>query len=194
MNIKKNLARNTSLVLCASLLFCGATQAAYATGNTVVNEEAHSLVVEYDDTTRLARDIEVLFTRYVVLDVHGNFVVNVPNIQADGYSSGLDDFIRLAAVLNSTSEKIAVSSTGVSPTDLGSFAVCVVEDGLGLKALKNAPQLLSVIKEGVRAWNWGLTASSVARIIGPGFVRALGGPWGLAVQLGWSAWNCRGHL
>ena len=56
------------------------------------------------------------------------------------------------------------------------------------------PALIGVIKDGIRAWNWGLTAKTVARVLGPAAVRALGGPWGIGVALGWAAYACRGEL
>ncbi|MGV9197178.1 hypothetical protein ACTOVL_08305 [Arcanobacterium canis] len=148
----------------------------------------------------LAQELEILFTRYVQLGIDDSFTVNEANLRADGHADKLVDLNRLAAGLNSLGKAGARndelgSLVPIAETrSAGSFALCVGVNGLGIPAAGASPGLVAAIKEGIRAWNWGLTAKTVARILGSSATKALGGPIGIGVALGWAAWTCRGEL
>ncbi len=158
----------------------------------------------------LESDMQVLFTRYIQLNNKDRFEVNTANLTADGQQAQIQGLRRLTDALNTiqrtspaankTSVKTSVaiirrgSTPTIRPANAGDFALCVALEGLGIPAAGAAPGLIAAIKEGIRAWNWGLTAKTVARILGPSTVKALGGPIAIGVSLGWAAWSCRGRL
>lgn len=119
--------------------------------------------------TKLENDMQILFTRYIQLNDRDLFEVNAANLTADGQRTQIRGLRRLAAALNGIQQSAAPSNNTVGAT-------------------------IVAIKEGIRAWNWGLTARTVARILSPSAVKALGGPVGIGVALGWAAWSCRGRL
>ena len=149
---------------------------------------------------QLAEELEVLFTRYVQMNQSDVFEVNEANVVAEGHEKDLSDLQRLAEGLNALAQEKPSSTPWqhsapvVRPLGAGEFALCVLLEGLGIPAAGASPGLIAAIKEGIRAWNWGLTARTVARILGPSVVKALGGPVGIGVALGWAAWSCRGKL
>lgn len=172
-------------VVALSLSTVGVASAAPVTQPDPVTTQTQSSLSEAE-IAQLAAELEVLFTRYVQLGASNQFAVNEANLRADGYTAEQVQGLRsLAYGLN----------TGTFQTrDAGSFALCVAMEGLGIPGGKAHAGLIAAIKEGIRAWNWGLTAKTVARIIGASAVKALGGPVAIGVQLGIAAWNCRGEL
>ncbi|EEZ91787.1 hypothetical protein HMPREF0578_1029 [Mobiluncus mulieris 28-1] len=172
-------------VVALSLSTVGVASAAPVAQPDPVTTQTQSSLSEVE-IAQLAAELEVLFTRYVQLGANNQFAVNEANLRADGYSTEQVQGLRsLSYGLN----------TGTFQTrDAGSFALCVAMEGLGIPGGKAHAGLIAAIKEGIRAWNWGLTAKTVARIIGASAVKALGGPVAIGVQLGIAAWNCRGEL
>lgn len=160
----------------------------------------YSSPMSASEEEQLADELEVLFTRYVQLNEADIFEVNEANLIADGHEKDLLGMQRLAAGLNALSQDN--SSFGgrlptqpvMRPLGAGEFALCVLLEGIGIPAAGASPGLVNAIKEGIRAWNWGLTAKTVARILGPSVAKAPGGPVGIGVALGWAAWSCRGKL
>ncbi|WP_159814292.1 hypothetical protein [Actinomyces sp. zg328] len=151
-----------------------------------------------EELDQFAGDLETLFTRYVQQRADGTVVVNIQNITADGMGDKISDFQRFADAMNNvgrtpSGQESQFSSNGASALSVGSFISCLATSALGIP-IGNAPNLYAALREGLRAWNWGLTARTVARIIGPSATKALGGPWGIALALGWGALTCRGHL
>lgn len=153
-----------------------------------------------DEMKKLENDLETLFTRYVVMDSSGKFNVSYENIKADGLQAGLKDFEALASAFNMATPPEAnvakTSSLGAFNTTqgVGEFAGCVLFNGLGGNIIASAPRLISSAQLAIRAWNWGLAAATVARIVGPVVVKSLGGPWGIAVNLALAAPGCTHHL
>lgn len=153
-----------------------------------------------EEEQKLANDLETLFTEYIQLNDADLFEVNEANLVADGYQEKVKDLHLLADSLNEMSDKEQQAARGVGnepvlvPLGAGEFALCVVVNGLGIPAAGASPGLVAAIKEGIRAWNWGLTAKTVARILGPSVAKALGGPVGIGVALGWAAYTCRDKL
>lgn len=181
------------------------TPAASAAENTATEGLTQTQQAELED------DLEILFTRYIQLDEDGQFEVNAINLAADGQQDQMQGLQYLAVALNeaplvpslSVTESDDVTSgvtrRAVTPVTVGTmgagdFARCVALEGLGIPSAAASPGLISAIKTGIRAWNWGLTAKTVARILGPSVVKAFGGPIGIGVTLGWAAWSCRGKL
>lgn len=160
-----------------------------------------STLAPHDDgEQQLANELEILFTKYVQLNDADKFEVNEANLVADGHERDIAGIKRLAEGLNFLADTDAPNAErnfnkGMMVTrSAGSFARCVLLEGLGIPAASASPGLVAAIKEGIRAWNWGLTAKTIARILGPSVVKALGGPVGIGVALGWAAWSCRGKL
>lgn len=150
-----------------------------------------------DEMKKLENDLETLFTRYVVMDSSGKFNVSYENIKADGLQEGLKDFEALASAFNLAGNEVSRSSSlgSFSTTQgVGEFAGCVLFDALGGNILSSAPGLINSTKLAIRAWNWGLAATTIARIVGPVALKSLGGPWGIAAGLAWSARGCMHHL
>ena len=153
-----------------------------------------------DEMKKLENDLETLFTRYVVMDSSGKFNVSYENIKADGLQAGLKDFEALASAFNMATPPEAnvakTSSLGAFNTTqgVGEFAGCVLFNGLGGNILAGAPGLIKSAQLAIRAWNWGLAAATVARLVGPAVVKSLGGPWGIAVNLAVAAHGCTHHL
>lgn len=163
--------------------------------------------VSQQEIDQLANDFEVLFTEYIQQDEQGKLYVNVENLTAVGMADKAMELQFLADSLNSLPPASTLSQSHISPggnlgvvrpgvgtAGVGEFAGCVVLEGLGIPAAQASPALLNAIKDGIRAWNWGLTAKTVARILGAGAVKALGGPVAIGVSLGWAAYSCRGKL
>lgn len=200
--------RTISLALAGSLLFTAvpsgpAAFAAPQDGSLMASASINT--VSDQQMKQLERDIETLFTRYVVESGNGKFEVKYENIYADGAEAHLDSFEMLAESFNLLGESSGseFSSPGFNnsslgklaqPQNAGDFAWCVLSTGLGFDIIKKAPGLVDAVRTAVRAWNWGLAASTVARILGPSVVRALGDPWLIASQLGIAAYKCRGAL
>lgn len=144
------------------------------------------------ELAELERDVEVLFTRYLPMDKKGQFALNELALREDGKEGEAAQLEALVEVLNSESQP--KDGPSAQPYGAGEFAVCVALNGLGIPAIGAYPGLKEAIKEGIRAWNWKLTAKTVARIVGPQVVKALGGPVGIGVALSWAAVSCRDQL
>lgn len=157
---------------------------------------SYSEGMNQNEMDQLEKDVEILFTRYIQNDSSGKFTVNANNLKADGAANRINELTQLASALNSVDKSMGNSKSGGSlrPDGLGEFATCMVINGLGIPVAAASPALLNVLKDGIKAWNWGLTAKTVARIIGPAAARALGGPVGIGVSLGWAAVSCRNKL
>lgn len=193
-----------SIFLSGGLLF-SMSPAALASGmpleSVSVNSSNQELTTQ--EMEQFERDIEKLFTRYVVENSNGIFEVKYDNVHTDGAEDALQHFENLAYALNLGASSPEVS-TGVSqfstlgsvvqPLGVGEFAWCVLYNGLGGNIIVNAPGLIEATKVAIRAWNWGLAATTVARIIGPVAVKSLGGPWGIAASLALAAPGCARHL
>lgn len=149
---------------------------------------------------QLAADLEILFTRYVQLLPGDSFTLNEANLREDGEGEQIAELQLLVDGLNRFAENeasmnsIGAPGLAITPLGVGDFAKCVALEGLGIPAAQASPGLVAAIKEGISAWNWGLTARSVAKILGTAAVKALGGPVGIGISLGWAAWSCRGKL
>lgn len=172
-------------VVALSLSTVGVASAAPVTQPEPVTTQTQSSLTEAE-IAQLAAELEVLFTRYVQLGANNRFAVNEANLRADGYSAEQVQGLRsLAQGLN----------TGTFQTrDAGSFALCMIREGLGIPSWDARADLIAAIKQGIKAWNWGLTAKTVARIVGPSVLKALGGPVGIGLTLGYAAFACRGEL
>ncbi|WP_341828287.1 hypothetical protein QEV60_00560 [Trueperella pyogenes] len=167
---------------------------------TLQTYSVSSSALHDDGEQQLANELKVLFTRYVQLNSADVFEVNETNLIADGHTKDIAGLKRLAEGLNVLAHTDAPNMEGhfnkgmIETRGAGDFALCVLLEGLGVPAAGASPGLVAAIKEGIRAWNWGLTAKTVAKILGPSVVKALGGPVGIGVALGWAAWSCRGKL
>lgn len=200
------LISKITAVSTACLLTLTIAPASYATGTTPSSNSSVSSSDQLSEVemVQLKKDVEVLFTRYIQTDSSGRFFVNVSNLTADGSQSRAPELQQLADTFNmlgDAPEEYTPGSVsrvspgaGIQPYGAGEFASCLALNALGIPALAASPGLINVLKEGIRAWNWGLTAKTVARIIGPAAARALGGPVGIGVALGWAAVSCRGKL
>lgn len=206
----KLLSRVTA-VATACALTLSIAPASYAAGPTssspssastsAVSPEAQ---LNQDEMAQLEKDVEVLFTKYIQNDSSGKFFVNVQNLAADGARDRAPELQQLADTFNMLGAAPAEATlegphsikpgTTVQPYNAGDFAACLALNALGIPAAGASPGLIKALKEGIRAWNWGLTAKTVARIIGPTAAKALGGPVGIGVALAWGAYSCRGKL
>ena len=174
-------------------------------GHGVATSETTNTVMTADQIDELADNLELLFTRYIQVNADGTFVVQVENIVADGYGAHLADAYALADAFNQVGSPAAVSLPGQfnktgrppalkGPAGPNEFAYCILRDGLGANIFVNAPGVLNATRDAIKAWRWGLAASTVARIAGPMAVRALGGPWGIAAGDAMAAYGCRNQL
>lgn len=156
---------------------------------------------------QIEKEVETLFTRYVIQGKDGLFYVNQENVYADGAQDHLQDFEQIASLFNSvpatpTSVVSPGTVTGVStlgkvavdPQGAWEFTTCVLGNAIGWNILAGAPGLVSATKAAITAWNWGLAATTVARFVGPMVLKSLGGPWGLAVAFAAAAIGCKGAL
>ncbi len=146
---------------------------------------------------QLEKDVEVLFTEYIILGDDDRFRVNETNVSAAGHADKIPQLESLASVLN---EDTTPRPFGGDYSDLASpmctteFAKCLAWEGLGIPAIEASPSLIQTIKDGIRTWNWQRTAKAVAKVLGAGTVRALGGPIGIGVSLAAGAVTCRKEL
>lgn len=203
----KAISRLAALTIAGALAF-GCSPAAQALSPAIPEASTSVLEgVEQQEIDQLANDLEVLFTEYIQQDEQGKLYVNIENLAAAGMAEKATELQFLADSLNALPPVSALSELhishggnlgvvrpGASTAGVGEFAGCVVLEGLGIPAAQASPALLNTIKEGIRAWNWGLTAKTVARILGASAVKALGGPVAIGVNLGWAAYQCRGKL
>lgn len=156
---------------------------------------------------QIEKEVEILFTRYVVQGENGSFYVNQKNVYADGAQAHLQAFEQVASLFNSVPDAPAskassslppqLSTLGklsVSPQGPWEFTTCVLENAIGVNALAGAPGLINAAKVAVIAMDWGLAATAVARFVGPMVLKSLGGPWGLAVALAAAAIGCKDRL
>lgn len=201
------LLSKATTVSVACLLTLSLAPASHA---TVVSTPSTSTVstssteLSPEEMKQLEKDVEILFTRYVQTDSSGRFFVNASNLAADGAQSRTAELQQLADAFNLLGSSPSVATTSASghfkpknsvqPNGAGEFATCMALNALGIPAAAASPALINVLKEGIRAWNWGLTAKTVARIIGPAAAKALGGPVGIGVTLGWAALSCHEKL
>lgn len=149
------------------------------------------------EVDQLASDLEKLFTRYVTLDTNtGVYVVQKEAILLDGLTLHTAEFESIAKSMNSMGAPAVGSSSDIrsdknmaSTMSANSYARCVLVGALGV-SVTATPGLVQAAATAIRAWNWGLAAKTVARIIGPIALRSVGGPWGLAAALAASAATC----
>ncbi|RAX23676.1 MULTISPECIES: hypothetical protein [unclassified Actinomyces] len=192
----KSAGRVVGFLLAASLsIGCGGMAAAVPSSDVVQSgsvSEATGLSAA--ETEELADDLEILFTRYIPMGADGKLMVNENAVIEDGFEESLPELRMLADVMNEVDQTNSARGGGSQTEGAGEFALCVALNGLGIPATGVSPGLLAAIKSGIRAWNWGLTARTVARIIGASAVKTLGGPLAIGVALGWAAVNCRGRL
>ena len=199
---KKILMAGAAFTLSTSLISTGISPAFASPSATIISttatvtdninlstQENHLDEWSEKEINQLANDLEKLFTRYVPMTKTGKFKVNRFYLFIDGKVDKVDEMQELADILNGD-----ITQTNLENRDAGSFAKCVALEGLGIPAAAASPGLINAIKNGIRAWNWGLTAKTVARFLGPQVLKALGGPVGVGVALGWAAYNCKGKL
>ncbi len=147
----------------------------------------------------VADDLENLFTRYVP-QTDGKFTVNSEAIISDGHGQHLFVFEDLAVQLNKASF-MQDSASGdfafvgdIENRDAISYAKCVIYGALGIPTTAFGAGTWTAIVTAVKAWNWGLAASTIVRALGPAFVtgagKALGGPVVVAAALASSAALC----
>lgn len=152
-------------------------------------------VISQQNIDKLAENIKMVFTHYITFQ-NGQFVVNEKAIRADGYGSHLKDFRTTARAFNTVSQfqRQASNSYRASLINWGSFASCLVYGALGIPAGSFAAGTWTAIVTAVKAWNWGLVASTVARALGPAFLEGagkyLGGPLVIAATLAGAAAVC----
>ncbi len=140
--------------------------------------------------------LEALFTKYVVQD--GNtFVVDEEAAQNDGYASSIADFHTVADALNTAGQYRSANGRekAVSPMFNGNnFAKCLVGSALGIPVSAFGAGTWTAIVTAIKAWNWGLAANTIARALGPAFLRGagkyLGGPAMIAATLAGGAAVC----
>lgn len=139
---------------------------------------------------KVEEEVKTLFTRYVPV-IDGKFSVNESNLNADGLSSRVVELRNFANSMNlmALQESGAVSTPGMTTYGGKEFAECLIRGTLGVSAT-TIPGLINAIITGVKAWNWGLVASTVARIVGPIALRSIGGPLGLAAALAGTSAAC----
>ncbi|WP_233188207.1 hypothetical protein [Actinomyces qiguomingii] len=194
----KSAGRVVGFLLAASLsIGCGGMAVAAPSSDVVRSgsvSESTSTGLSEAETEELADDLEVLFTRYIPMGADGKLVVNEGAVIEDGFESNLPELRLLAEALNEAGETSSARDGGAQTEGAGSFALCVALKGLGIPAGKASPGLIAAIKTGIKAWNWGLTAKTVAKILGASAVKALGGPVAIGVQLAAAAFTCRGEL
>lgn len=151
---------------------------------------------------QLAQEFESFFATYFQTAPDGSLYVNEEKVISDGMEKDLAAFQALARGIedaNAVPGRTAPSNPSfghgnmIAPLGFTDFAKCVALGALGIP-IGNVPGLYAAFREGLRAWNWGLTARTVARILGPAAVKALGGPAGIALALGWAAVTCRDKL
>ncbi|SHE25809.1 hypothetical protein [Actinomyces glycerinitolerans] len=194
----KSAGRVVGFLLAASLsIGCGGMAAAVPSSDVVQSgsvSEATGLSAA--ETEELADDLEILFTRYIPMGADGKLMVNENAVIEDGFEESLPELRMLADVLNEVDQTSSgsVREGGMQAESTGSFALCVALKGLGVPAGKASSGLIAAIKSGIKAWNWGLTAKTVAKILGASTVKALGGPVAIGVQLAAAAFSCRGEL
>lgn len=148
--------------------------------------------------------LETLFTTYVVLD-GDTYVVNEDAAQRDGYAGSITDFHTVADALNMAghyrlpSEVESAPSTGTGDIatfrfNAGDFAKCLVGSVLGIPVSAFGAGTWSAIVTAIKAWNWGLAAKTIARALGPAFLKGagkyLGGPAVIAATLAGGAAVC----
>ena len=193
----------TSICVALPLGFSVSPNSAYASES--VNSEISITQNAFTDAEmkQIEKDLELLFTRYVVENENGHFEVIYDNVSADGAEHGLKHFEDIAYVLNSENpvrsggnqiNTMSALGAATQPQGVMEFAGCVLFHGLGGDIIANAPGLIADTKDAIRAWKWGLAARTVARIIGPAAVKTLGGPWGIAASLALAAPGCTNKL
>lgn len=205
--MKNNLINTISALAMSGLLVVSGTGVAQAAPAQATPE---TTAVSYDDSflssseqndgtqmqeaiDAVADDLENLFTRYVP-QTDGTFTVNSEAIIADGYGQHLFVFEDLAIQLNRASSMQDAGSSDIENRDAASYAKCVIYGALGIPTTAFGAGTWTAIVTAVKAWNWGLAASTVVRALGPAFVtgagKALGGPVVVAAALASAAAWC----
>lgn len=202
-----------SALAMSSLLVASATGIAQAAPaqttpqtTAVSNDDSFLNTGEQNDHTQMqeaidsvANDLEKLFTRYMP-QTDGTFTVNPEAIIADGYRQHLFVFEDLATQLNRASSMKdttygdPVFAGDIENRDAASYAKCVIYGALGIPTTAFGAGTWTAIVTAVKAWNWGLAASTIVRALGPAFVtgagKALGGPVVVAAALASAAAWC----
>lgn len=188
----------------------GVAQAATAqktpqTAAAFYNDSFFHVSKQHDDSQMqeaidsVADDLENLFTRHIT-QTDGKFTVNSEAIIADGYEQHLFAFEDLAIQLNRASSMQDAASGNpvfaedIETRDAASYAKCVIYGALGIPTTGFSVGTWTAIVTAVKAWNWGLAASTIVRALGPAFVtgagKALGGPVIVAAALASAAIWC----
>lgn len=140
--------------------------------------------------------LETLFTKYVVQD--GNtFVVDEEAAQNDGYASSITDFHTVADALNTAGQYRSANGQAKAVAlrfNGNDFAKCLVGSVLGIPVSAFGAGTWTAIVTAIKAWNWGLAANTIARALGPAFLKGagkyLGGPAVIAATLAGGAAVC----
>lgn len=200
--------RTTLTVAAISTFACASTGIAAAAepsqsmkDSTYDTISASSEVVAIADIDQLAQDLETLFTEYIPMR-DGRYFVNETQVIQAGYGDQIQNFHQVAAMLNSSQEVFGTGVTAQRFDDFGSvpmfngsgFAKCVVAGALGIPTTAFNYATWMSIQTAIKAYNWGLAASTAARALGPAFVggfgKAIGGPAMIAAAFATAAGAC----
>lgn len=172
-------------VLCLFLGFAPAASAA----------EGASTGLTQTEQADFEAGLETLFTKYVVQD-GDMFVVDEEAAKNDGYADSINDFHTVADALN-VAGQYGSPNAGIYATALfnvGNFASCVVSGALGIPVSAFGAGTWAAIVTAIKAWNWGLAANTIARALGPAFLKGagkyLGGPAVIAATMAGAAAVC----
>ncbi|MDD7542385.1 MAG: hypothetical protein SPK50_00975 [Mobiluncus porci] len=158
--MKTRLTSIIAGVVAASLSIFAITPAAVAEPN--VSSDSTSTIQGYEVTEsemeQFSKDIETIFTRYVIYD-GTEFKVNGWSVLIDGYYKNIQQFRNLAQVLNDPN--LAYTITDTEKRDAVAFGQCLLFSALGISATALTAAAWAEIGTAVAAWNWGLAATTV---------------------------------
>lgn len=142
-------------------------------------------------TQQISDALETFFTRYMPV-IDGEFTVNESAVKSDGYGDELDRFQQMATELNTPVE--GSDDEALTTQGAGSYAKCVALSALGIPASALSAGTSTAIGTAMRAYKWGLAASTIVRALGPaalkGVLKVAGGPAGIAATLAGGAIVC----
>ncbi|NMW65185.1 hypothetical protein HHJ78_06490 [Mobiluncus mulieris] len=195
MNKNMNIAIASLCTLALSISSVGIANAAESESKALLNSASKQVENTQSAVDAVAKDLEILFTRYIPVD-NGRYAVNTMAVIADGYGDKLSIFQSVADAFNGEVSKDGNGnlSSGVSTRDAGSYAECVIFGALGIPVDAFGYGTWTAIVTAIKAWNWGLVASTIVRALGPAFLtgsgKALGGPALVAAALATAATMC----
>lgn len=141
---------------------------------------------------QIAGGLEEFFTRYMPVK-NNKFTVNEEAVRSDGYGDKIERFREMAHEMNASAAGDDTSS-GISTQSAGSYAKCVALGALGIPAGALSAGTWTAIGTAMKAYKWGLAASTIVRALGPaalkGVLKVAGGPAGIAAALAGSALVC----